>query len=130
MNDVLPIGPGAWLFIGCYLLSLVVIGWIGRGARKENTLQDFYLAGRGFGFVVLFLTLFATQYSGNTFFAFTGATYRIGFAWIMSLHFMTAVVICYLLFAPRLHKLAQRHKFLTPADSCSIASATACSRYW
>ena len=116
MNDVLPFGPGAWLFIGCYLMSLLVIGWIARGARKENSLQDFYLAGRGFGFVVLFLTLFATQYSGNTFFTFTGATYRIGFAWIMSLHFMTTVVICYLLFAPRLHKLAQRHKFLTPAD--------------
>ncbi len=116
MNDLLPFGPGAWAFIGAYLLSLLVIGWLAKRARRADTLKDFYLAGNGFGFTVLFLTLFATQYSGNTFFAFTGATYRIGYAWILSLHFMTAVVVSYLLFAPRLHQLARERNYLTPAD--------------
>lgn len=116
MTDLAPLGPGAWAFIGAYLLSLLVIGWVAKRARRADTLQDFYLAGNGFGFTVLFLTLFATQYSGNTFFAFTGATYRIGYAWITSLHFMTAVVVCYLIFAPRLHRLARERGYLTPAD--------------
>jgi Na+/proline symporter len=116
MNELSPIGPGAWAFIGVYLMSLLLIGFIARRARRENTLRDFYLAGRGFGFTVLFLTLFATQYSGNTFFAFTGNTYRIGYPWIMSLHFMTAIVICYLIFAPRLHALAKTRGYVTPAD--------------
>ncbi|MEQ8662582.1 MAG: sodium:solute symporter family protein [Gammaproteobacteria bacterium] len=116
MTDLLPLGAGAWAFIALYLLSLLVIGWVARRAREADTLQDFYLAGNGFGFLVLFLTLFATQYSGNTFFAFTGATYRIGYAWILSLHFMTAVVIAYLTFAPRLHRLARERHYLTPAD--------------
>ena len=116
MGNLVPLGPGAWAFISLYLLSLLVIGWIARRARREDTLQDFYLAGRGFGFTVLFLTLFATQYSGNTFFAFTGATYRIGYAWITSLHFMTTVVICYLIFAPKLHRLARERGYLTPGD--------------
>ncbi|MEQ8497637.1 MAG: hypothetical protein RLW42_25745, partial [Gammaproteobacteria bacterium] len=106
MGDLLPLGAGAWVFIALYLLSLLVIGWVARRAREADTLQDFYLAGNGFGFLVLFLTLFATQYSGNTFFAFTGATYRLGYAWILSLHFMTAVVVAYLTFAPQLHRLA------------------------
>jgi len=116
MSDLLPLGVGAWTFIALYLLSLLLIGWIARRARQADTLQDFYLAGNGFGFMVLFLTLFATQYSGNTFFAFTGATYRIGYAWILSLHFMTAVVVAYLTFAPRLHRLARERHYLTPAD--------------
>ena len=116
MNNLVPLGVGAWSFIGLYLISLIGIGWIAKRARAADTMQDFYLAGNGFGFAVLFLTLFATQYSGNTFFAFTGATYRIGYAWILSLHFMTAVVVAYLLFAPKLHVLARSRGYLTPAD--------------
>ncbi len=55
MSDVLPFGIGAWFFVAMYLCSLLLIGWIGYNARREDTLRDFYLAGRGFGFFVLFL---------------------------------------------------------------------------
>ncbi len=116
MNNLVPLGFGAWSFIAVYLLSLIGIGLVAKRARAADTMKDFYLAGNGFGFTVLFLTLFATQYSGNTFFAFTGATYRIGYAWILSLHFMTAVVVAYLLFAPKLHRLSRERGYLTPAD--------------
>lgn len=116
MNSIIPLGTGAWIFIGIYLLSLIGIGFLGRRARLENTMNDFYLAGPGFGFSILFLTLFATQYSGNTFFAFTGATYRVGYPWIVSLHFMTAVVICYLIYAPKLYVLAKDRGYVTPSD--------------
>lgn len=112
----MPLGTGAWIFIGVYLFSLIGIGFLGLRARRENTMSDFYLAGPGFGFSILFLTLFATQYSGNTFFAFTGATYRIGYTWILSLHFMTAVVICYLIYAPKLFVLAKARGYVTPSD--------------
>ncbi|MBL59175.1 MAG: hypothetical protein CMO75_05840 [Verrucomicrobiales bacterium] len=85
-------------------------------ARTENSLKDFYLAGSGVGFMVLVLTLYATQYSGNTLFAFTGKTFRIGYAWLMSVHFMTSIIVVYLVFAPKLHRLAKRETFITPAD--------------
>ena len=62
------------------------------------------------------MTLFATQYSGNTFYGFSGNTYRIGYAWIMSLHFMTAIVVFYLLFAPQLQQLAKQRSYVTPPD--------------
>ncbi len=116
MNNLLPLGPYAWTFIACYLSSLLFIGWYAKKFSKENTLSDFYLAGGGLNYGILFLTLFATQYSGNTFFGFTGATYRIGYSWILSLHFMTSIVVCYLLFAPKLFLLAKKHKFITPPD--------------
>lgn len=116
MSNILPLGYGAWTFISIYLLSLLVIGWFAKKSRKEDTLNDFYLAGNSLGLSILFLTLFATQYSGNTFFGFTGATYRVGYSWILSIHFMTSIVVCYLLFAPKLHRLSKKQNFLTPAD--------------
>ena len=116
MDALLPFGVGAWIFISLYLISLIGVGILGKRARRENSLSDFYLAGSGFGFTVLFLTLFATQYSGNTFFAFTGATYRIGYAWILSLHFMTAVVVCYLIYARKLYAIARTKGYITPSD--------------
>lgn len=115
MNNI-PLGPAELSFITIYLFSLIGIGYCGMRARRENTLKDFYLAGSGIGFLVLVLTLYATQYSGNTLFAFTGKTFRIGYAWLMSVHFMTAIIVVYLVFAPKLHRLAKRESFITPAD--------------
>ncbi|MHC4399932.1 MAG: sodium:solute symporter family protein [Planctomycetota bacterium] len=114
--DLLPFKPRELAFIAVYLLSLLAIGWLGLKARKEKSMADFYLGGKGVGFFVLVLTLYATQYSGNTMFGYTGKAYRIGYTWIMSLHFMTAVVVFYLPLAPRLHRLSKREGFITPAD--------------
>ena len=107
MFELLPFGAGAWTVIFLYIGSLLLFGWYGYRSRTENTLNDFYLAGPGFGFFVLLLTLYATQYSGNVFFAFTGMTYRIGFSWIMSTYFMLAIVVFYLVYALRLRNIIQ-----------------------
>ncbi len=115
MSDV-PLGPGALSFIGLYLLSLLVIGYIAKRAQKDESLGDFYLAGRGLGTLVLLLTLYATQYSGNTVLGYPGEAYRLGFAWIMSVSFMMSIVVAYLLFAPALHRLAKGQGFVTPGD--------------
>jgi SSS family solute:Na+ symporter/sodium/pantothenate symporter len=116
VSNLLPFGPGAWLFFSCYLFSLLLLGWLGRKARKEDSLQDFYLAGRGFGFFILFLTLYATQYSGNTVFGVAGATYRLGFAWIISIHYMMAIIVFYQTFAYKLQRLAHARGYITPVD--------------
>ena len=58
-------GPGALIVIALYLVSMLGIGWLGRLRRQSNSLADFYLAGRSMGLAVLFLTLYATQYSGK-----------------------------------------------------------------
>jgi SSS family solute:Na+ symporter/sodium/pantothenate symporter len=115
-TELLPFGPLELGFIGVYLLSLVAIGYAGYKARRENSLRDFYLAGRGVGFVVLLLTLYATQYSGNTLFGFSGNAYRAGYSFLLCVHFMTAIVVCYLLLAPGLFALAKEHGFITPTD--------------
>ena len=116
MNSFQSFDLKAWIFISIYLGSLIIIGFVGYKARKENTLKDFYLAGNGFGLVVIFLTLYATQYSGNTLFGYSGKTYRVGYAWIMSVHFMTAIVACYMIYAPGLYARAKKYNYITPTD--------------
>ncbi len=116
MLELLPFGPGAWAFIGAYLCSLLLVGWLGFNARREDTLEDFYLAGRGFGFTVLVLTLYATQYSGNSVFGVAGAAYRQGFGWLISVHYMLAIIVFYRAFAPKLHAMALRRSYVTPVD--------------
>ncbi len=104
------------IFMGVYLLSLILVGLVGRFARKEDTMADFYLSGRNMGLFVLFLTLYATQYSGNTMIGFAGKAYRHGFYFISSVTFMIAVISAYLIFAPRLYELSKKHKFITIGD--------------
>ncbi len=116
MGDGLVFGPDALAVVGLYLVSMIGVGWIARKRRRSNSMADFYLAGRSMGLAVLFLTLYATQYSGNTLFGYTGKTYRIGFEWTVSVLFMFSVIIGYMLFAPRLVGLARREGFITPGD--------------
>ena len=112
----LTFGWGALTVIALYLFSTIGIGWLARRKSQGHSLADFYLAGRSLGFLALFLTLYSTQYSGNTMFGYTGISYRIGFGWTASVLFMFSVIAGYLLFAPRLVALAQRKKFITPGD--------------
>ena len=115
MTD-LALGAESLAFVGLYLLSLLVLGVWGKKKRLNNSLGDYYLAGRNLGLPVMLLTLFATQYSGNALFGFTGQAYRAGFSWIVIVHSMIVVVTGYLIFAPKLQRLAMRHQFVTPTD--------------
>ena len=115
MNSPL-VSTGGTIFIVIYLFSLIVIGLIGRYFRKEESMSDFYLAGRGMGMIVLFLTLYATQYSGNTLIGFAGKAYRNGFAALVTVTFMCSVIGAYFIFAPKLFRLSRKYNFITIGD--------------
>lgn len=101
---------------GLYVGALLTLGFLGRRARTSHSLSDHFLAGRSIGFGVLLMTLFATQYSGNSLSGFPGQTFRAGLPYIMSVTFMVGIVSGYLLFAPRLLHLARGRGWLTPTD--------------
>ncbi len=109
-------GPGALVVLGAYLVVMLSLGLLGRLKRKERSLRDFYLGGSTFGFAVLFLTLFATQYSGNTLLGFAGRSYVQGTTYIVSVTFMVLVVTVFMIYAPRLFHLARRFRYITPTD--------------
>ncbi|MEM8662085.1 MAG: sodium:solute symporter family protein [Pseudomonadota bacterium] len=99
-----------------YLCSLLFIGYLANRARREASLKDYYLAGGSLGVVGMFFTLYATQYSGNSFFALPGKAYREG---IMATAFIVgimSVVLVYLTYAPRLHRIAKQQQFISVGD--------------
>lgn len=116
MDAVQHLGSGAIWVMAVYLLLMVAIGFLGRASRKAETLRDFYLGGSSLGLVVLFLTLFATQYSGNTLLGFAGQAYSQGLGYVVSVTFMVLVIAVYLVYAPRLFRLSRRFGYITPAD--------------
>jgi SSS family solute:Na+ symporter/sodium/pantothenate symporter len=109
-------GPAALGLLIAYLATLVIVGLAARRARKSQSMSDFYLADRGLGTIVLVATLYATQYSGNSFLGYPGETYRLGFAWVMSVGFMTAIIVAYLTVAPPLYRASRRLDLVTPGD--------------
>jgi len=110
------LGSGGIAFLGFYILSLILIGYLGHRAKKENSLSDFYLAGRGMGLSVLFLTLYATQYSGNTLVGFSARAYREGYHALVLITLLSAAIGAFLVYAPKLYRLSKKHQFITPGD--------------
>jgi SSS family solute:Na+ symporter/sodium/pantothenate symporter len=104
------------LALGIYLLMLLGVAEVARRARSDLSPADHFLAGRHLGTFVLFLTLYATAYSGNSLLGYPGEAYRRGFSWIMATGFMMAIVVVFHALAPKLRPLAVRHGFVTPGD--------------
>jgi solute:Na+ symporter, SSS family len=110
------LGPAGIIFMGVYLASLILVGLAGRFARRENSMSDFYLSNRGMGLFVLFLTLYATQYSGLTLIGFAGNVYRQGYFFLVSVTFSMSIIGAYLVFAPKLHRLSKQRGYITIGD--------------
>ncbi len=109
-------GTAGVIALGVYLLGLVAVAEAARRARIDTTPADHFLAARGLGTFVLFLTLYATAYSGNSLLGYPGEAYRRGFSWIMATGFMMSIIVVFHALAPKLRPLAVRHGFVTPGD--------------
>ena len=78
-----------------YLLVALGIGVLAYRVT-ERTAEDYYLAGRSFGTVVLLCTVFATLLSAFTFFAGPNIAYRFGPEWILVMGLMDGVLFAVL----------------------------------
>jgi Na+/proline symporter len=99
-----------------YLVLLIGIAFVARRARQSESPADHFLAGRGLGTFVLFLTLYATAYSGNSLLGYPGQAYRQGFSWVMATGFMLSIIVVFHALAPKLRPIAVRESFVTPGD--------------
>ncbi|TNE52576.1 MAG: sodium:solute symporter family protein [Deltaproteobacteria bacterium] len=80
-----------YLILGAYLLfTLALTLWSAR--RSRQTPDDYFLANRTFGPVVLFFTLIATNFSAFFFLGFSGMGYRVGYSYYPMMAFGTALV--------------------------------------
>jgi len=77
------------------LLYLVLVGGIGiHASRRTQTLDDLFLAGRGLGFGVIGLSLFASNISSTTLVGLAGAAYGSGIA-VVNYEWMAGVVLLF-----------------------------------
>ena len=115
------LGLGA-LFV--YLLALLGVAELARRRRRDQSPSDHFLAGRELGSLVLFLTLYATAYSGNSLLGYPGRAYRSGFEFVMSTGFMLSIVVVFHALVPSLRPLAVAHGFVTPGDFLRVRFAS------
>jgi SSS family solute:Na+ symporter/sodium/pantothenate symporter len=109
-------------FTAVYIIAIVAVALYASSRERRHAVpgddprEEHELGGRSLGFMVLLGTLYATQYSGNSFVGFTGKAARDGFAFLGGPLFMQSVIVGYLLFAPALYRLSRTHKYRTPGD--------------
>jgi Na+/proline symporter len=102
--------------LAVYLLGLLAVAETARRRRRDHSPSDHFLASRELGTGVLFLTLYATAYSGNSLLGYPGRAYRSGFEFVMSTGFMLSIIVVFHVLVPKLRPLAVVHGFVTPGD--------------
>ncbi len=76
----------------------VIVVWVGyRASRRTHSAEDLFLAGRGLGFGVIGLSLFASNISSTTLIGLSGAAYDSGLA-VVNYEWMAAVVLVFAAF--------------------------------
>jgi len=99
-----------------YVALLLGVSEVASRMRRDGSPSDHFLGGRELGVFVLFLTLYATAYSGNSLLGYPGKAYRSGFHFIMSTGFMMAIVVVFHVLVPKLRPAAVQRGYVTPGD--------------
>lgn len=99
-----------------YIVVLLGVSEVAKRARRDASPSDHFLGGRELGVFVLFLTLYATAYSGNSLLGYPGKAYRSGFHFIMATGFMMAIVVVFHVLVPKLRPAAVQRGYVTPGD--------------
>lgn len=102
--------------LSIYIGLLLIMGFYAKSTRKSESLKAFYLADNGLSSFVLLFTLYATQYSANTLLIVPAEVVNQGYGMILILGYMTAIVVCYLMYAPALYQRARTRDYITPGD--------------
>ncbi|MEM7554274.1 MAG: sodium:solute symporter family protein [Cyanobacteria bacterium P01_A01_bin.84] len=105
-----------YLFIITYLLLTLVVGIVGY-RRQNDTPQEYFLASRSVGNIVLFFTLIATNFSAFTFLGFAGAAYRVGIGFYPMMAFSGAFVgVLFFVIGYKVWLLGKEKGFITPSE--------------
>ncbi len=105
-----------YLIVIAYLLLTFGASLIGSG-KKANNAEDYFLAGRSIGPIVLFFTFIATNFSAFFFLGFAGQGYKIGYAYYVMMAFGTAfAALSFYFIGYRVWQLGKKHKYITPPE--------------
>ncbi len=104
------------VLIAGYLFVLLGLGLLAR-RRAGRGHESFFLANRAIGPVLLFLTMSASNFSAFTVLGFSGAAYRIGYAYYPIMAFGTGfMALAFILLGIPIRQAARRLGAVTPPE--------------
>ncbi len=113
------LGNLPYLFIGGYLVMLLVIGYIGYRRSVTASEEDYYLAGRNQGWIVTSLTIMATFFSSAALLGVPGSVYKEGVVFtVFALNVPLSGALVYV-FGSRISRLGRAKGYVTQADMIS-----------
>jgi SSS family solute:Na+ symporter len=99
-----------------YFAILLSLGFFAHKLTKK-TPQDYFLANRSFGSLVLFFTLIATNFSAFTFLGFADGAYKYGFGQYGIMGFGTAIMaIMFYVIGRKVWKSGKEKGYITPPE--------------
>ncbi|MCX6095371.1 MAG: sodium:solute symporter family protein, partial [Candidatus Bipolaricaulota bacterium] len=104
------------LVVGGYFLVLLLVGFFTqRRARAKDA--DYFLASRSLSPLLLFITMAATNFSAFTVFGFSGAGWRIGYAFYPIMAFGTGfMALSFFIIGRPVWRLGREKGLLTPPE--------------
>jgi len=102
--------------ITAYLSLTLLLGIYGYKISKKN-IQDYFLASRKIGPIVLFFTLAATNFSAFTFLGFAGEAYTSGYAFYGVMGFGTSfTAVSFYIIGRKVWVLGKEKGYITPPE--------------
>lgn len=99
-----------------YFLILMSVGILAYRKTKK-TPEDYFIAGRTFGPIILFFSLAATNFSAFAFLGFAGNAYKSGFGQYGIMGFGTAIMaIMFFVIGRKVWKLGKEKRYITPPE--------------
>ena len=99
-----------------YFIVLLIIGYLAQ-RQERKTAEDYFLAGRSIGSLVMTVSVFSTLFSAFTFVALPGLVYRTGFGFIPGIlvaNILFPVVI--FLIGYKIWLAGKKFHFITPTE--------------
>jgi SSS family solute:Na+ symporter len=104
------------LFLFIYFFILIFLGIYAHRRTKKNV-QDYFLANRTFGPILLLFTLTATNFSAFTFLGFAGKAYESGFGQYGIMAFGTGfMAIMFYIIGKKVCNLGKLKGYITPPE--------------
>lgn len=111
-------GVAVSLFVA-YMIVMLFIGYI--GLKRSKGSEDFFVAGRKVGPLMLFFTFAATNFSAFFFFGFAGAAYTSGFAYYGIMAIGTSLMaLSFYLLGRRIWRVGRAFKLITPPELFAV----------
>jgi len=105
-----------FIMVVMYFVVLLLLGFLAY-KKTGKTPEDYFLANRSFGSVVLFFTLIATNFSAFTFLGFAGNAYKTGFGQYGIMGFGTAIMaVMFYVIGRKVWRLGKEKGYITPPE--------------